>query len=124
MTYSSSNRRSRPLLAFLVAVGSSALIWALSPWLTGHAEPWDADGIYYLAALGVAGLVSGALMPRPLWVQYPGAVLGQLAYEAVFLEVGPLFLLGAAFLLGYSLLFVLGAGLAAQVRMRLTGPAA
>lgn len=115
--------RNQPLLAFLVAVGASALIWALSPWLTGHAEPWDSDGVYYFAALAVAGLISGALMPRPLWAHYPGAVLGQLTYEAVFLDIGPLFLLGAAFLLGYSLLFLSAAAVAAYVRLRLTSAA-
>jgi hypothetical protein len=70
------------------------------------------------------GLTSAALMPRPLWVLYPGAVLGQLAYEAIFLDIGPLFLLGAVFLLGYSLVFLYNAALAAYVGLRLTAPAA
>lgn len=63
----------RAALAFLVSAAASALIWALSPLLTGHAEPWDAG-----------------------WLFYPG----------------PLVLLGAFFLLGYSAIFLLAAALA------------
>jgi len=52
------NRQST--LAFLVSAVASALIWAVSPLLTGHAEPWDADGLFYVACLVVAGLGAGA----------------------------------------------------------------
>ncbi len=85
---------------------------------TGQAEPWDADGPFYVASLLIAGLGAGGLVPKPLWAHYLGAVVGQLTYEFLFLKVGPLFLLGAVFLLGYSLIFLLGAAIAAHVRFR------
>jgi 1,4-dihydroxy-2-naphthoate octaprenyltransferase len=68
--------------------------------------------------LFVAGLAAGGLIPKPLWAHYLGAVAGQLAYETVFLTIGPLLVLGVAFLLGHSLIFVLAAALAAYVRRR------
>lgn len=105
-------------LAFLVAAAASALVWVLSPWLTGHAEPWDTGGLYYVTALFVAGLISGSLVPRALWVHYLGAVVSQVVYEALFLEMGKLSLLGLGFLLGYSLVFLLAAALAGFLRLR------
>jgi len=98
---------------------ASALVWALSPWLTGHREPWDADGLFYVLALVVAGSLSGLLAPKPLWAHYVGAVVGQLGYELLFLRIGPLFVLGAVFLLGYCIIFVVAAAVAAQLLMRL-----
>jgi hypothetical protein len=107
-------------LAFLVAAVASASIWAVSPVLTGHSEPWDADGFFYVGALVVAGLISGALRPRPLWAHYVGWITGQLAYEVLFLQVGPLILLGAVFLLGFSAIFLAAAALAAFLRQRIS----
>lgn len=109
--------KKRALAAFLVAAFASGLIWALSAWLTGHREPWDADGLFYLGALAVAGSLAGALVPRPLWAHYSGAVLGQLGYELVFMPIGPLFVLGVAFLLVYSLVFLFAAAAAGQLRL-------
>src|SRR6266545_4387384 len=83
--------------AFLVALLASALVWGLSPLITGHLEPWDADGLYYVGALTVTGIVTGGLFPRPLWAHYLGSVVGQLTYELIFLKLGPLFLLGFVF---------------------------
>ncbi len=103
-------------LAFLVAAVASALIWVLSPLLTGHAEPWDADWLFYVGSLAVAGLGAGALIPNSLWAHYLGCIVGQLGYELLFLNVGPLLLLGAVFLLGYSLIFVAAAAVAAYAR--------
>lgn len=100
---------------------ASALIWALSPWLVGHSEPWDAGGQFYGLSLLVAGSVSGWLSPRPLWAHYFGAFVGQLVYEVIFLRVGPLFIVGAAFLLGYSLIFLGAAAAASYLRGRV-GP--
>ena len=110
----------RALSAFLIAFAMGAAIWALSPVLTGHAEPWDAEGVMYFVSLAVAGMITGALVPRPLWAHYLGAVLGQLTYELIFLKLGPLVLVGALFLLGYSLLFLAGAAIAAHVRLHFT----
>ena len=110
----------RAALAFLVASATSAVVWALSPALSGHAEPWDADGLFYIGSLLVAGLFAGALVPQPLWAHYLGAVFGQLAYEVIFLKIGPLILIGVVFLLGYSLLFLVAAAIAGYVRLRYT----
>ena len=97
---------------------ASASVWALSPLLADHREPWDAEGYFYVVALVVAGSVAGLLAPGPLWAVYLGALVGQLGYEALFLPMGPLFFLGAAFLLGYALIFLVAAALAAFVRAR------
>ena len=104
--------------AFTVSVVLSGLIWALSPALIGHAEPWDGDGLYYAGALVLTGALAGALVPRSLWAHYLGAVAGQLGYELLFLKIGPLLLLGVLFLLLYSLLFLVAAAFAAYARIR------
>ena len=94
----------------------AAAIWALSMPVTGHSEPWDAEALYYPVALGVAGVISGAIIPKHLWAHYVGALLGQVAYELVFLKLGPLFMVGLVFLAAYSIIFVLGAALVVFVR--------
>lgn len=94
---------------FAVAVLFGALIWALSPAISGRAEPWDADSAYYLFALPVAGFVAGLLAGGPLGAQYAGVILGQSVYGLVFVGVGPLMLLGVAFLAAYGLLYLAGA---------------
>jgi hypothetical protein len=112
----------RPWATLLIATLAAASVWALSPWLAGHREPWDAASYYYPIGLFVAGAIAGFVAPRPLWAHYLGAVGGQLAFEVLFLRVGALFLLGAAFVLGYSLVFLLAAGIAGRIRQRRTGP--
>ena len=109
----------RPLATLLLAVALGAAIWGLSPIMTGGVEPWDAEGVYYPLALALAGTVSGGLRPSPRWAHYAGACIGQIGYELLFLEHGPLLLLGALFLLGYGLIFLAGAALAGAVRNRL-----
>ncbi len=104
---------------FLLSALAGGLIWAASPWLGGPREPWDADGIAYLAALAVAGALAGLAAPRPLWAHYAGAVVGQAGYALAFLPVGPLALLGAGFLLACSLVFAAAAALAGWLRRRL-----
>lgn len=104
------------MVAIIVAAVLSALVWALSVPFTGHREPWDAEGPYYLVALVVLGAASGALVPRPLWGHYIGAVAGQASYQLLFLNIGPLFILGLLFLLGYSVVFAGAAAIAAQLR--------
>lgn len=111
--------RRAALFAFLVCVLAGGAVWALSPLIAARAEPWDAEGLYYPAALSVAGFVSGGLAPRPLWAQYLGAVTGPLAYQIIFLEVVPLLPLGLTFLLAYTLVFLLAAAaLAGYIRLR------
>lgn len=111
----------RPIAAFLLAAVAGAAIWALSPVLAGHAEPWDAGQYYLHFALATAGAVTGALTPRPLWAIYLGAVLGQALYEALAVGVDALFLLGLAFLLVYSLEFLAAAAVAGALRRLLRG---
>lgn len=111
-------RRHAP--AFVLAALIGAAVWALSPWITGHREPWDAENLYYVGALLGGGLLSGLAIPKPLWAHYAGSVLGQLIYTLVFLPVGPLLVLGAGFLLVYSLLFLAGA-LAGSLARRYAG---
>jgi hypothetical protein len=104
--------------ALVVSSVASALVWALSPVLVGHREPWDADGYFYILCLVVSGAIAGLLAPRPLWAHYVGALVGQAGYELLFLQVGPLFVLGIAFLLGYSLIFLVAAALAGYLHTR------
>ena len=88
----------------------------LSVPLTGKSEPWDAEWPYYLISLACAGAISGAVVPKHLGAHYIGAVLGQAAYEVSFLNLGPLFVLGLAFLAAYSLIFLATAAVVASVR--------
>ena len=104
--------------ALVIAAATSALVWASAPWLTGQREPWDAEFPFYVVALLVAGAVAGGLTPKPLWAHYLGSFIGQLSYELVFLKIGPLFVLGAVFLLGYSLVFVATAAVMGYIRLR------
>jgi len=108
--------KSSAIIAVFVSAALAAAVWALSIPITGHNEPWDAEAPYYLVALAIAGALSGALIPRHLWAHYVGAVLGQAAYELVFLKLGPLFILGLAFLAGYSIIFVVAAAIVASCR--------
>jgi hypothetical protein len=107
----------RAALAILLAAIVSAAIWASSPWITGHKEPWDAESFFYVESLVVGGFVSGLSIPEPLWGHYVGSVAGQVIYELVFLPMGALFVLGVGFLLGYSLLFLAGALVGSRVRL-------
>lgn len=110
----------RPWLTLVVATLLGAAIWALSPVLAGYREPWDADGLFFVVALAVTGAVAGAVSPRPLWAHYVGSVVGQLVYQLLFLRIGALFILGALFLLGYSLIFLFGATVASRLRITLS----
>ena len=102
--------------AFVVSSFTAAGVWALSVPFTGKAEPWDAEGFYYFFALAVAGAISGAIVPKHPSTQYVGAVLGQAAYELIFLKLGALFVLGVVLLAGYSLIFLGAAALVASLR--------
>ncbi|WP_312359797.1 hypothetical protein [Stutzerimonas balearica] len=109
----------RPVLqALLIASLAGALIWALSPWASGQAEPWDGDGLYYSGALFTAGVLAGFIVPRPLWAQYLGVIVGQVLYLLLFLPIGPLLAVGLVFLLLWSLLFLAGAYAGARLRTR------
>ena len=111
----------RAPITFVVAAVLGATIWLLSPWITGHEEPWDADGIFYFGALLATGLIAGVVTPKPLWAHYFGSFIGQLSYGLLFLKVGPLVFVGVVFLLAYCLLFVAAAFAAARIRAFLGG---
>lgn len=109
----------RPVLqALLIASLAGVLIWALSPWASGQAEPWDGDGLYYSGALFTAGVLAGFIVPRPLWAQYLGVIVGQVLYLLLFLPIGPLLAVGLVFLLLWSLLFLAGAYAGARLHTR------
>ena len=105
-------------ISFLVAAGLGALIWAISPFLAGVAEPWDAESPYYFVSLLVAGALVGVVVPNHLWAVLLGIVVGQIIYMLVFLPSGPLLPLGVVFLVGYGLLALLGAFVTSRLRKR------
>jgi hypothetical protein len=109
------------VLTFLLASATAFAVWALSPWFTGHKEPWDAPGIYYYAALLIAGMVSGLINVKPLWAHYLGGIFGQLLYAVVFLPLGPLAGVGLIFLAVWSLLFMAGGYLGLRARTLVLG---
>lgn len=100
----------------LISAVAGAVVWALSPWLAGQREPWDAEGFYYLGALLVAGVAAGLLSPRPFWAHYAGALIGQLLYAILVLGPSPLLIVGVIFLLAYTVIFLIGAAVAVQLR--------
>ena len=108
-----------PLLFGLSAL-LGALIWLLSPVLTGQQEPWDASPSYYYSALVVAGFIPACLSARRFWLWAAGAWVGQLVGFALLIVrygSGPLWLAGLVFLCFYSLLSVAGAGLGAGIHL-------
>jgi hypothetical protein len=109
------------VLTLLIAAATAFAVWALSPWFTAFKEPWDAPGLYYSAALLLAGMLSGVIKAKPLWAHYLGSIFGQLLYAMVFLPSGPLAVVGLLFLALWSLLFLAGAYLDALVRTRALG---
>ena len=104
------------LLSFLAASATAFAVWALSPWLTGHIEPWDAPGPYYYVALLMAGMVSGFIAPKQLWAHYAGSIFGQLLFELLFLSPGPLAVVGILFLVLWSFIFLGGAYVGSRTR--------
>lgn len=99
----------RTIFGLFFAVLLSAAVWALSPWLTGHAEPWDDDSLYYVVALFVSGVVSGLLIPTPRWIHYVGAVVGQMMFMLLVVGSGPLIFFGVGVVFLCALLFLCGA---------------
>ena len=102
---------------FGLSVLLGALIWILSPMLTGHREPWDANSTFYPFALIAAGFIPACFSARRFWLWAVGAWVGQTsAFLALMLqEAGSLWPLGLVLLCLYSLLSLAGAGLGAGV---------
>lgn len=106
------------LRSILLAALAGAAIWILSPSITGHVEPWDAGGLYYTAALALAGCLCGSIAPKPLWPLYVGSVAGQGLYLLGWLPTGPLLPIGLVFVLLWSLVFLAGAYAGSRARTR------
>jgi hypothetical protein len=109
----------RSVLALGIAALLAAAVWAASVSFTGQREPWDAEGGFYLSGLLLAGLLAGAIVPRPLWAHYVGGIVGQLAYMLLFLGGGPLVGLGAILMAIFSLVLLLGALAGSRLRLAL-----
>lgn len=113
------NRKPTAWIAtLLVSAAAAAGIWALSPLITGHQEPWDAAGHYYLWSLLLAGAFTGLVTHQVRWAYFAGAVAGQLLYMLIFLKAGPLILVGVLTLCLYSVAFYLSALAAGCLRLR------
>jgi hypothetical protein len=104
------------LIPALLAAISAAVVWAGSSYFTGHSEPWDGDGAYYVGGLLVAGIVAGIIAPYALWAHYCGAIFGQFLYMSLFQTMGPLVVIGVFFLAFYALIFLGGSFLGVRIR--------
>lgn len=102
--------------ALLTSTLLGAIIWALSPLISGSREPWDAQNHYYPVALAITGLIAGMTGPRVRWAFFAGVLLGQLGFMTLFLATGPLALAGLLFLCIYSLIFLAAAIAATYLR--------
>ena len=107
------------ITAMIVAGLTGALIWALSPEFTGYAEPWDADGGYYPLTLLAAGIFCGISVPRHLASLYLGAVLGQLPFMLFMTGIGAFAGTGLAYLMLFTLTFLVGAVFGERFRQAL-----
>ena len=95
----------------LAGTAGGALIWLVSPLVTGHREPWDAPGPYYSLSLGCLGVVLGALAPRFFWLAGLAGLLGEFLVFASRALVPPqeLLVLGVVALIVYAGVILLGA---------------
>ena len=73
-----STRRSS-LTVFAAGFAGGILIWFLSPFVVGEAEPWDAND-YYAATLFIAGFLAAWACPSWWWLAPIGIFVGQIAY--------------------------------------------
>jgi hypothetical protein len=101
------------IAVLLISICFGALIWFLSPMMTGYSEPWDAKSPYYVVSLFLSGALAGLLVRKRLWLVPLGVILGQLLYIISFLPLGPLFALGIIYgrseQVGFSCSFLLNA---------------
>lgn len=121
-----------PALPLALGAVAGFILWAASPQLTGHEEPWDGDFGFYLCYLLTVGVLAGMVMPRHFWACPVGLYLGQALAMLLLLEIGSLaplgFLLMLPFVSGLSLAgWCIGAGLhylAVQAYTRITSRSA
>jgi len=110
-------------LIFGFAAVLGALIWILSPILTGEIEPWESFYLYSFA-LFLAGFLPASFSAQRSWLAAVGAWLGQMAASYLVLypaePFGPsMWPLGLLFVCLFSLLSVVGAGVGAVVHLTL-----
>ena len=103
-----------------IGLALGAAIWVLSASFTGRAEPWDANGLYYPAALLLAGFAGGLLVPGH-WAEvavgvYAGQALVLLGRVLSDTGSGGLWPLGLMVLGLYSLIALAGALLGSALR--------
>jgi hypothetical protein len=101
---------------FIFSAILGAIIWAVSPTITGSIEPWDAGTKYYIISLIMAGIITGIICPRNLLAAYVGILAGQLLYILITGQIGPLFIIGVLFLLVYSLTALAGVAIGSRFR--------
>jgi hypothetical protein len=87
-----------------------ALIWALSPTLTGLREPWDGAFTYYVGSLLLAGAVSALPCPRYWWWGTIGVYAGQYAFMFIAYGPGNLWPLSLLFGAVFMIVSLLGGG--------------
>lgn len=76
----------RAALVFAVGVLLGVAVWWASPTFTGHDEPWDADGRYYVGTLFAAGFAATLFLPKAFWVAPIGVYVGQLLFGLYLYE--------------------------------------
>jgi hypothetical protein len=104
----------RNIIAVILAFIAGIFIWALSPEFTGHEEPWDGDLTYFISSLFISGVIFGVIQPVKIWRWLLALLLGQLFY-LLTIGWGPLVILGAVYLAGFSLITYAGALLSSKL---------
>ncbi|MFY0667640.1 MAG: hypothetical protein JXQ95_06395 [Alteromonas stellipolaris] len=85
-----------------------AVVWFLSPIITGEVEPWDTFPLFYLGSLLIIGFIAAIPKTASLTSIYFGVIVGQFLYMLVFLPIGPLILVGVFSLAFFSLIALIG----------------
>lgn len=103
----------RAIAAAIGGLAFGALVWGLSPLLTGKNEPWDVHS-YYTTAMLAGGFILGFACPRQFWAPALGIYAGQVFYLHARIPgaVVPPFISVALF--GFPLA-ILGSGVAYSV---------
>jgi hypothetical protein len=88
----------------LLGIGAllGVLIWMLSPWLTGKAEPWDAEAPIWLVSWLLVAVVGGAIGHVRGICLPVGYALGQMLITAQSAIKGEFGVLGWMFIAAYA----------------------